>query len=883
MNKYLKYILGIVVLVFGIACSTRRNTAITRGYHNLTSYYNILFNGEESFKKGMQKLVENYDDDFSELLPVFYYTEKDELASIATEMDRSIKKATKLIAMHSLTVKPEIKPDKELSQKQKEFFNKKEYNRFVDDAYLLMGKAHFYKMEYTQSKETFNYIVSNYPEENTIFETRIWFARLANEEKRYRESFDILSSIAKNIEFPKRLKGKLYATWADYYLKQEKYNEAIEPLQKAIEFANKRIIRTRYTYILAQVYTRTNNNTKASEAYNAVVRMNPPYTMTFNAKINRASTYQYGTGSRKDIEKQLEKMLKDDKNIEYQDQIYYALGNLFYTDNILDEAIKYYKLSIEKSTDNNRQKAKSSLTLADIYYVEPDYVSAQAYYDTAVSVLDTDYPDYANIYAKSVSLTNLVQNIRTVEFEDSALKLAALPESELLTLIDRLIEEEIRAEEERRLQEQQLAEERLLSQMDNELLASNNQGGNWYFYNPTAKSVGRKEFTQIWGNRKLEDNWRRKNRSVISFADINIDEESDSIGNVEVIPGTVVTNRKTREYYLQYIPFTDSAKQVSLERIASGLLKMGEIYGDELKDYPKALESYEELLRRFPKYDHSLQVYYKLYTIAKTQKDINRVGRYQQKIVTEYPNSNFAKLMTNPNFLEEVKKQEQEIFTEYERVYKLFTTGNYSQAIISSQQAMESYPDHELFPKFDYIYTVSAGLRKDTLGFISDLQELIARYPATDMADNAELMITYLQNTSPRVVAQQIQKTARELFEDTPPDEVHYFIYIIPPKLNFNQLIFNIVNFNLDYFDDLKLEVKRITIGGNKPICVVQKFKNRAEAMNYFSKIKTEESIFKDVNPSGITPVIISQSNYKKLSNTGKTEEYIIFFNEKYL
>ena len=881
MHRYSKYIIFISILVFAITCSTKKNTAITRGYHNLTSYYNILFNGEESFKEGIQKLIETYDDDFTVLLPVFFYTDKDALSAIGPEMDRCIKKATKLISMHSLTVKPEIKPDKELSQKQKEFFNKREYNRYVDDAYLLMGEAHFYKMEYARAKETFNYIVSNFPEDNSVAETRLWLARLANEEKRYRESYDILSSLEKNIDFPKGLRGELYATWADYYLKQEQYNEAIEPLRKAIEYTGKKYLCTRYTYLLAQVYALTGNYNAASESYDQVIRMNPPYKMTFSAKINRALTYQTGTGPRKDIEKQLQKMLKDDKNIEYQDQIYFAIGNLYYKDNLLDKTIEYYKLSIVTSTENLRQKAKTSLTLADIYYAQPDYISAQAYYDTAISVIDPNYPDYQTIFAKSVSLTNLVQNIRTVEFEDSVLKLAAIPESELLALIDRLIDEEIRAEEEKKLLQQQMAEDRLNTQMEADLLTMTNEGGNWYFYNPAAKSAGNKEFLQVWGNRKLEDNWRRKNKSAISFEDVAAADDSVGNGEGEVSSGNLITNRKTHEFYLQYIPFTDSAKHKSLLKISTGLLKIGEIYSDELKDYPKAIVAYEDLLKRFPGFDDRLQVYYRLYTISKLVKDIDRYGLYQQKIVNEYPNSNFAKLMTNPNYLEEIKAQERSVLIEYEQVYHLFNSGNYSQVISRTKNAMENYPGHMLYPKFDYMHTISLGLQKDTLAFIDDLQGLIVRYPSTDIAENSQIMIAYLQNTSPRIITQQNQKIARELYSYT-PDELHYFAYIFPSKMNVNQLIFNIVNFNLDNFDMLKLEVKRVTIEGKSSLCLVKDFGNSAEAMTYFLKIQQAESVFRDVDTTEFIPVIISKSNYSVLVDSGKIDQYLLFYNEKY-
>ncbi len=715
MYKSLKYSIYIVLLLLAVGCSTKKNTAVTRWYHNLTGRYNILFNGEESYKKGMLELEQTYDDNFSELIPLFLYTSADALATIGPEMDRAIKKTTKLVSMHSLTVKPDIKPDKELTSKQKEFYSKKEYNKWVDEAYLLMGKAHFHKMEYTRAKEVFNYIVSNYGEDYTVFEAKMWLARLANEEFRYRESKDILTSLERSIDLPKNLQGEVQATLADFHIKQGNFKEGIVPLKKAIEFTRRKQIKTRYTYLLAQLYSETNENILASEYYRDVIRMNPPYKMTFNARINRALVYQSGSGSKKNIEKELRKMLKDDKNIDYQDQIYYALGNIYFKENIINEAIVNYKLSLETSKDNYLQKAKTNITLADLYYSRPDYMNAQAYYDSAVLLIDKNYPNYQVLYAKSVSLTNLVEHVNTVHFEDSVLALSTLSKAELTELIDKLIDDERQAEEERRFRQQELAEQQIDIQSNRNGFNLANSGSKWYFYNPAIKNIGRKEFGQIWGNRKLEDNWRRKNKSSLSFADLKVDDQlSDMEQQAPDKINGLVTNKRSREFYLQYIPFTDSARQESHDKIAFGLFNMGEIYGAELKDSEKAINAYEELLERYPGYENRLQVYYKLYSIAKLEKDKSRVGIYQQKIVSEFPNSNFAKLMTNPNYVEELLAQDRKVIDEYIATYQLFQLGRFDQVSMRSHKAMEQYPDHELYSRFDYMYTVSAGLRKDT-------------------------------------------------------------------------------------------------------------------------------------------------------------------------
>ncbi len=830
----------------------------------------------------MLKLEQSYDDDFTEIIPVFLYTNVEALAAIAPEMDRSITKATKLITMHSLTVKPAIKADKELTPKQKEFYSKKEYNKWIDEAYLLMGKAHFYKMEYSRAKEVFNYILSNYGEDYSIFEARMWLARLANEESRFKESEEILNSLERNIGLPKKLKEEVQATMADYYIKQEKYNEGIEYLKSAIESCSRKPVKTRYTYLLAQLYAQVNENSLSSEYYSKVIRMNPPYKMAFNAEINRALAYQSGTGMKKDIEKELKKMLKDDKNIDYQDQIYFALGNLYFKDNNEEKAIENYELSLQASTDNMKQKAKTNITLADLYYSRPDYINAQAYYDSAVALIDEDYPNYKVILNKSVSLSKLVESINTVHFEDSVLALSYLSETKLFEIIDEIIDKEIKEEEERRMKHQELAQQQIDFQANKNDFGLTGQGNAWYFYNSSVKSIGKKEFMQIWGNRKLEDNWRRKNKSSVHFTELETDTHLSEEEQLEPLKtAKIITNKKSREYYLQYIPFTDSAKQASHNKISAGLYTMGEIYGEDLKDNPKAIESYENLLNRYPDNENRLQVYYRLYTIAKIEQDKYRVSQYQQKIINEFPNSNYAKLMTNPNYVQELMAQEHAKIEEYNETYSLFQAGNYNQVIARAEKAMKDNPGHELYAKFDYLYTVSAGLRKDTLGFIMDLQNFKERYPSTDLAENAELIIKYLQNKEPRIIEMQKREVAKQLFSETFHEE-HYFAYIIPSEARINQLIFNILNFNLDDFDDLRLEVKKVNLDTKNNLCVVSKFKNGEESMGYLKKIILDENIFKDVEVQKATAFVISETNYKALTDSDKAEKYILFFKDNY-
>ena len=308
---------------------------------------------------------------------------------------------------------------------------------------------------------------------------------------------------------------------------------------------------------------------------------------------------------------------------------------------------------------------------------------------------------------------------------------------------------------------------------------------------------------------------------------------------------------------------------------------MGEIYSDELKDYFRANKTFEDLLRRYPLNDNRLQIYYKLYTIAKNNKDVDRVSIYQQKIINEFPGSTYAKLMTNPNYVEELKNQENQVYAYYEETLKLFQAGNYSDAESRSEKAMKDYPGHVLFSKFDYLYTISSGLSKDTVSFVTDMQNFISKYPQTELAENAQILINYLQNKHPEIIEKQNLVIARELYVQS-FQEIHYFAYIVPTQINLNQLIFNIINYDIDNVDSLKLEVKKVSIGTKNNLCMVSLFKNSNEAMAYFRKITSYEGIFRDIERQGIIPVVISETNFNKISETGKVEQYVIFFRENY-
>ncbi len=870
-----KYSLFFVIFLVATSCSNQKNTSLSRGYHNLTSRYNVLFNGRESFEKGMQKLQQNHSDNYSEVLPVFIYHNKNEITAIGSEMDRTIAKCAKLISLHSITAKPELNEGKKLTEADREFYNKKEYNKWVDEAYLLMGKSYFYKHDFDKASETFQYIVSNFPEGENTYEARLWLAHLAHKKNRVKESESILAELNKDTRFPKKLSPDLDAALAAIEISKGNLVAAIDPMRKAAESVKPLYYRQRYNYILAQLLQLNNQMSEASLYYKKVIQLNPAYEMTFNARINMALSFQAGQGSRKEVEKQLQKMLRDEKNSDFQDQIYFAIGNLYFQEGATSEALKYYRMSSAVSLDNSFQKPKTYLTMADIYYAQAEYIPAQAYYDSTVQVIDPDYTNYKIIYTKSVSLTRLVKSILSVELEDSLLKLSAMPIQELNILIDKTIAEiQKQEQEQRRLEQEKGMEENTFAQQEY-TIQTNTQS--WYFYNATTIELGRQEFKRKWGSRRVEDDWRRSNKGTL---DLSIPLSSEA-GTEDILQSDEknkeAAGKYSGNYYLQKIPFTDSAKAESHLRIQESLLTTGDVYSEELKDYPKAIDAYENILMRYPDYSNRLLVYYKLYSLGKETQNIDLVSQYQQRIIREFPESNYARVLTDPEYSKRLEEQERKEEVNYQLIYKAFDQGEWAYTLQLINQSRSEWPDSKYTPQYDLMAVIAEGVSKDTASFINDLSKLSVKYPGTDIAERSGQMIKFLQTENPQAAREQAIQQAVSIFTDSPMEE-HFVVILISRYTNANQLMFNVINFNIDNFAESELKVKKSDLDKSS-VLAIQPFKDKQEAADYYNQIVVFEELFREVDKTDTQLFYISKSNYERLLRDKQIEQYLIFFN----
>ncbi len=882
-----KLFVFLFVFLFLSGCSTEKNTFITRTYHNITAHYNVYFNGNESMKKAENSLQADYEYNYSQLLPVFLYDNESAVMSVSSHMERAMEKGAKLINLHSITVKPE-KPKGKMTPKEKEFYEKNEYCNWVDDAYLMIGKAHFYQQSFGTAIYTFNYILREYKDHGIRYKASVWLARSYIKNEEFNEAKKRLAKIEREEEFELYLymDAMYYSTCADMYIKEEAYNKAIDYLKDAIEYEKEKDKRLRYTYLLAQLYHETNQNNKAVETYERVIKMNPPYEMTFNAKINLASAFQVGSGKSTEIEEQLFDMLKDDKNIDFQDQIYFALGEIEYKKGNIDKALEYYQLSAAKSVSNNNQKALSYLSMANIYYNRRNYRQAQIYYDSTSAYLGQDYPDLDNVIDKATNLNELIQSLNVIEEQDSLQAMANMSEKERLNFIDKAIARYNKKEAERKARENQQRQDRMYyrsrfgASSGQQMTGGGSGGGKWYFYNPTSVGFGKSEFRAKWGNRKLEDNWRRKNKSSMA-GDMFADEGETQEGAQQEEEKQL--SPSSRDYYLQNVPTNDSMMEASHVKLQQALFSAGSIYKNRFKDYGQAINTFEDLVERYPKSKYTAMACYQLYEIGEITGDNILKNKYKNIILNRFPESIYAKVIKDPDYLDKLEavRNEAEVF--YEKVYDKYKNKLFADVMKDADQGKKKYPeDEEVQNKLSYLKVLSIGKTHDIRVFKDSLRAFVDMYPGTETAEDAQNIIAHLDDARPDVKEEEEEEIAMDIYETTDEQE-HYFAVAAGSEVDINQMIFNIIAFNLDNYDSLNLEVSGENLGEKYQVVTAKKFKNRQQAMKYFMNITANKDVYDDFEDAQLNSFVISKKNFKTLFSDLIIDRYMKFFRNNYI
>lgn len=901
-----------------VGCSTKKNTANARRWHAFTARYNTYYNGSEAYKEGLLAIENANRDNYMEVLPYFPIGNKKTVGSGSGNFDKAIEKSQKAIKQHSIKKKPKRKAGEKKTEKTIRWYAQKEYNPFIHHAWSLMGKAQFQKGEFLEAASTFSYITRLYATDpDRVAEARLWMARCYTELEWYYDAEDVLNKAARD-SMPRQLAGEVSATYTNFLLRQGRFSEALPYLEQAIKSEKAGKQRARHYFLLGQVYQHVGNNEMAYKAFSKVIKANPPYELEFNARIKQTEVASEKESDR--TIKRLKSMARSPKNKEYLDQVYYAIGNLYMAKKDTLTAIGQYEEGVEKSTRGGVEKGILLLRLGDLYWERTDYTNAQRCYAEVIGLLeDKESDEFKVVSRRSEVLDELVEHAQAVELQDSLQRLAAMSEEERMKVIEQIIErvkeEEKKAKEEAEQAERMAAREEALANMPGNASASrtpvSNAGGDrsWYFYNQQLVTQGKGDFQRKWGRRKLEDNWRRRNKTVVNteeFSAFDYEAEdslmavSDSLANdttaLNVAPDSLVTDNKNPQFYIQQIPLTEEAMAESNMLLSDGLYNCGLIYKDKLEDFSLAEWAFNRLLTEFPDYQQMEEVYYNLFLMYSRWGKQERALTFLDSLKTHYPMGDYTVLLSDPDYVNNAKYGKHLEDSLYAATYAAFLQSDYQTVSSNAEYAATKYPLGKHRPKFMFLHAMGQLESGDQQGFLNNLKTIVEKYPENEITEMAGLILKgvqegrLLQSGSFSVgsiwARRQGGLNGDSLSMDSIPSFTAYpsdsYLFILAYEegtVNENQLLFEIARYNFSNFMVRNFDIQFV---GSNGIGMMQvgEFLNYAECYQYMKRLFADERMSKRLE--GLRVVLISRANYGLLQNYYSFDDYQQFYEQNF-
>jgi len=843
-----------ITLIFS-SCSTKKKSWVNRQYHNTTAKYNGYFNGNESIKKGVKKIYKNYTDDYTTILPLYKTGNLAKEKKTHSYMDKAIKKGSIVIQRHSIKIRG------------------KEYCKWIDDNYLLVGKAYFYKGEFDEAIKTFSFIKNEYNKNEIRFNASLWLVRSYVQKQDFIAAEMELDEIKNERKFPEKLDTELTKVSADYYLQQNNFSLALEQLKKLDKLIKRKRKKVRYNYIMAQIYQQYNNHKQAKKQYETVIKSNPEYEMAFNAKMNLAKSLESGSKDLEKMRQKLLKMIKDDKNKEYLDQIYYTLAEIDINNNDTLAAINNYLLSTINSVQNDPQKSLSFLSLGEIEYSRSKYSDSKIYYDSTIFYMDEDFRLYAQVKEKHNILVDLVRCLDIITMQDSLQMLAKLPAGELNRVINQIIQNEAKKEREQLENErakQQIMYENNRNGGKGEQFGNNTSGGKWYFYNPATLSFGMSEFRKRWGKRKLEDDWRRKDKKIST----NFDVDSTTVDSTISIAA-----KNNPNYYLEKLPKTEEDFEASDTQIKEAHYQAGIIYKEDLQEYQKSTNMFTGILSRFPKDEQFAPLsYYTIYLNQTKQNNFIEAKNTKTLLLTHYPNSVYAKILTDPDFKKELLNIENESEEKYQLIYQDYLQRNFSKVITST----DTLQKNEYETKYMFLRALSFVEIKDTVKLKKELQSIINIAIETKIGQEAQYLLSTLNDPSKMTKANEIALLGSPyLFRSSAP---HMSIIIMPKQgVDINYLKILISDYHAIDFENEVFEISAMMMGLEQHLLMIKTFTTAENVMSYTQLLKSNITITNELNKSDYKMLAISMENFMEFYKNKDVEGYCNFFKKNYL
>lgn len=897
------------IIVAATGCSTQKNTAKTRFWHSFKARYNTYYNGSLAYIDGSLEKENGNKDNFTEMLPLYTVSNKQSRELGKANFDRAIEKCQKTIKLHSIKRRPEWTKNRRKTEKDIEWLSRREYNPFLWRAWLLMGRSQFYKGAFDEAASTFAYMGRLYQTQPAIYaKSRAWLAKSYIEEGWLYDAEDVIRGMERDSIHWSARKEWDY-TYADYYIHTGDYAKAVPYLRRVIKHEMRRKQRAREWYLMGQLQAALGNKAEALKAYKKVVRQNPPYEIEFNARIAMTEVLS-GAQSKKMIGR-LKRMAASDKNKDYLDQVYYALGNIYMARQDTANAISSYERGAAKATRSGIEKGVLMLRLGDIYWDMERYGDAQRCYGEAIGMLDKERKDYEQLSERSKVLDQLVPYTDAVQLQDSLQELARMPEAERNAAIDRTIAELKRKEREERRKQQEEDAQQTISQNSGNNAAQNNrpnaaqqnqQNANalWYFYNPMAVSQGKAAFEKLWGKRENADNWQRINKTVVATMQDEPEmtqEQLDSIAHAEAVADSLAqiadsaqNDPHRREYYLAQIPFTKEQVDASNKVIEDGLFNSGVIFKDKLDNLPLAEKQLTRLVSAYTDYERLADAYYHLYLLYMRKGDAPTADTYVARLKKEYPENEWTILLSDPHFVENARFGAAVEDSLYASTYDAFKAARYKEVAANVKVSTQRFPLGANRDKFVFIGGLGKLNEGDADGCLKDMKTVVEKYPQSGVATMAGMIVKGVGEgrrlrggqfdlagvwDRRTVVLRDSDSTAvRQLSDDRNAAFVYTIVYR-PDSVDENKLLFELARYNFTSYMVRNFEIgvedadglHRMTVSG---------FRNYDEALQYARQLHAQTSVARLIGNN--RTYVISEPNLPLLGRQYSYTDYEKFY-----
>ncbi len=925
----------IVLLALLVSCSTKKNTSTTRAYHALTAHYNTLYNGQVAYLEGFEAQSKGHKDNFNEILPMYICTSKATANLGKSNFETAITKSEKAIKVHSIKKRPIIKGNSKRTEKEKAFLARREFNPYIYRAWFMMADAQFQKGEFFEAASTYNYILRLYSTQPDI--TSVAKAKLARCYVALNWPYDAedLLNKMKRDTITRKGEKEVENTKAGYYVLTHQYQEAIPHLKNAIKTTRGKLPKARLNFLLAQLYHETGRDTMAYKTLSKVIRANPPYEVAFNARIMQTEVMH--KGKFRQMIARLKRMARSDKNKDYLDKVYYAMGNIYLANEDTTHCIYAWEKGLEESKKNGPDKATLLLHLSQLYWEQENYIEAARTYKLCVGALDKEHQEYKETERRSKILNDLEPHLSTIKLQDSLQVLAQSPEEVYLAAIDRVIAELRRKEKEEAKKAAAngtlnpnamnngmmaaaatgMGKDAAAAQMNQMGMMGGQQQGDWYFYNPMAVRNGQQEFQRRWGTRPNENFWRISNKQSL-LANMSEEEakkyegmdeamadslfgaatsaaEADSIASKEQArKDSLANDPHHREFYLKQIPFTEEQMEASNQLLGNALYNAGIQEQEQLENFPLAEKTMIRFLNDFPEHEGTDNVFYHLFLLYGRLEDLEGAEEYKGYLLEDYPDAKLAFLLGNPNYemiAREGKHVEDSIYAE---AYAAYQTENYKKVEENYQFSTDNFPEGKNRARMMFVRAMSSLYDGQRDTFMVTLRDVIQKFPKEEVTELAQAIVKGLDEgrllMDDRYDASSIwsRRTRSEAGDSTAAEPVlkddrysnFNFVLAYPTgSLDENMLVFEMAHYNFTNFMARNFDIE-IQADAGLTMMVIKGFLSYDEVHAYAQRLHADEHM--RTRLEGIRTLLISDDNLKMIGKEFSFDDYKAFYDEHF-